>query len=400
MDSNVTVQETKSFKQILLLGVMMFTSTFSGAIQAANKPEFVYERFPGVSPFLFSLFDVVAYLSYFIGIVIGIMSDWKGERKRFITTGSAGSMVFLYLMTVAGSYPLLLVARFVEGIFSIMIWQTIMVLNLDHSKDTNRAKHMGVMGVSLGTAMAVGSMAGGFIAELGTFVPYYLGIVLRGILLVLNVALVRHAGKFTTRPPVKESLLLLGKKPGLVVPGIFNLVDRLHMGFIVLVYPLFIVEVFGLGTGFRGMVLGVASMPALFLMYPVGKKSDTTWGRFKPLVGGSLGYGTSLILIGLLGIRSVPVFLVLIVIQGVFSGFTTSPASALVGDLVSKENNAMATGLFNFMGNVGIVIGPLIGGVVIEQFGYVLAFVIAGLIELVSLVANVLVARRLRFLDL
>ena len=382
----------------LLFGGLIFLSTFSGAILAANKPEFLFSRFPHLTTILYSMFDISAYLSYFVGIFLGIFSDFKKERKLFIVVGSVGSVFGLYLLIVLQNYYLLLLVRFVEGIFSIMIWQSLMVLNLDYSNDTNRAKNMGILGVSLGSAMAFGTMAGGFIALNGINAPYYVAIGLRacvGILALWNIKNPEHISK---RVPLKESILLLKSQPRLVVPSIFNLVDRLHMGFIVLIIPLFIVETFGMDTAFRGMMLGILNIPALLMMYPIGKKSDRDWGRFKPLIIGSLGYGLSLTLTGILGQISIGMFIILLLFQGLFSGFTTAPASALVGDLVEEEHNGMGIALFNFLGNVGIVLGPIVGGVIVQFYGFAFAFIIAGLIELISLGVNVLLAKKMEFI--
>jgi MFS family permease len=60
----------------------------------------------------------------------------------------------------------------------------------------------------------------------------------------------------------------------------------------------------------------------------------------------------------------------------------------------------MATSLFNFMGNIGIIIGPLVGGYFVQYYSYSAAFLVAGAIELVSLGINVFVSKRLQFLYL
>lgn len=391
---------TASNRASFLFGIILFISTFSGAILAANKPEFLLSRFPDLTPIMYSLFDVAAYLSYFVGIILGILSDLKKERKSFIVMGAAGSVLGLYLLIIVQNYLVLLLIRFIEGIFSIMIWQSLMVLNLDYSDETNRGKNMGIMGISLGSAMAFGTMSGGFIALNGINAPYYVAMMLRGLVCIVSLWKVKNPQQISTRPSLKESILLLKTQPRLIVPGIFNLVDRLHMGFIVLIIPLFIVEVFGMNTGFRGMMLGILNIPALLMMYPVGKKSDADWGRFRPLIIGSLGYGISLSLTGILGQISIGVFIGLLLFQGLFSGFTTAPASALVGDLIDEKHNGMGIALFNFLGNIGIVLGPIIGGIIVEFFGFAWAFIVAGLIELISLSINVILAKSMKFISL
>jgi MFS family permease len=62
---------------------------------------------------------------------------------------------------------------------------------------------------------------------------------------------------------------------------------------------------------------------------------------------------------------------------------------ALVGDCVRREDSAMAMGFFNFLGNLGFIMGPVILGVLLLYTDIVIAFVVAGLLELISLAVNV-----------
>jgi MFS family permease len=90
---------------------------------------------------------------------------------------------------------------------------------------------------------------------------------------------------------------------------------------------------------------------------------------------------------GEVGGISLPLLITLFVILGIFSSLTTPPSMALVGDIVDPENIAIGMGFFNFLGNFGIFIGPIIAGLL--KFNYSFAFVVAGLIELISLAVAV-----------
>ncbi|MFX1449186.1 MAG: MFS transporter, partial [Promethearchaeota archaeon] len=147
----------------------------------------------------------------------------------------------------------------------------------------------------------------------------------------------------------------------------------------------------------RGMVLGIYALPLIFLQYPIGKLSDK-FGRYKPLIIGSLGYGIILSSIAFFGSYSFFILIILFVILGIFAGITTPPAMALVGDIVEKEENAIGMGFFNFVGNFGIIIGPLIAGYLITYSNFDFAFLIAGMIELISL--GIILIILLKFKDL
>ncbi len=57
---------------------------------------------------------------------------------------------------------------------------------------------------------------------------------------------------------------------------------------------------------------------------------------------------------------------------------------------VKKEDNPVGMGFFNLLGNVGIIIGPLIGGILMNYTNFIIAFFVAGLIEIFSLLAIIL----------
>ncbi|MFW9931436.1 MAG: MFS transporter [Candidatus Thorarchaeota archaeon] len=145
-------------RKIPLLGLLTLLTIAAAALLHVNQPEFILGRFVNVSEFEYALFDGVLYLSYLIfGLTTGALSDrWK-RRRLFIIIGSASSVPFYWLMTLAESYSLLLVFRFLQGVFTVMVWQTLMTLALDFSTPHNRGKNMGVFGAFLSISYGNGS---------------------------------------------------------------------------------------------------------------------------------------------------------------------------------------------------------------------------------------------------
>jgi MFS family permease len=156
--------------------------------------------------------------------------------------------------------------------------------------------------------------------------------------------------------------------------------------------PFFLSVSLGLDESLRGMSLAIFAMPFIILQYPMGKLSDKH-GRFRQLVVGSIGYGVVLSVVGIVGVFGFSLLLVMLVLLGVFAGITSPPSMALVGDIVGQEDSAMGMGFFNFLGNLGITIGPLIFGVLMPIIGISNAFVVVGLLELITLAANIVLVR-------
>ena len=389
-------QKNNTIIQIVLFGVLTFFLISSVSILHANQNEFINLRFPGLSWRQLSYFDSLLYISYLIvGIFIGFLADQLGKRKIFVVLGSFGSIIFFFLMTIAPNYEILLLFRFCQGSFTVMAWQVLMTLVLDLSSDKDRGKFSGVFGIFLALAMGLGPMIGGMMANVGVFIPYYIAIGANLIVLLVSLTLLSEPTHLKRRPTIKENLTIYREVPQIVIPGLFNFVDRLHMGFITFILPYFIQQVLGGGPELRGMVMGIYALPFIILQYPIGKASDKH-GRFKFLIVGSISYGLILSVIGYIGSFSLGTLIISFLILGIFAGITGPPSMALVGDIVDEKDTAIGMGFFNFVGNVGIIMGPVIGGMLIDYTNFIVAFFIAGLMELISLIICVLFVRKFR----
>lgn len=383
------IESTSSTRRVVLLGILTLLAISAAAILHVNQPEFIRDRWIGISDFEYSLFDSTLYLSYLIvGIATGVLSDRWAKRRVFVLVGAIGSLVFYLLMTTTLSYPLLLIYRFLQGSFTVMAWQTFMTLALDFSESHNRGRNMGIFGAFLAIAMGLGPAIGGVIASFGVFIPYYTAAGLNVVVFAIALVGLRDPSMTKARPTLTQSFMLAQKSPELVVPGIFNLFDRLHIGFILTALPFFLSVSLGLDPSLRGMSLAIFAMPFIILQYPMGKLSDK-YGRFRQLVIGSLGFGIVIAVIGFVGIQGFNLLLLMLAILGLFAGITSPPAMAMVGDVVGKEDSAMGMGFFNFLGNLGITIGPIIFGVLNPVIGMANAFVVVGILELVTLVINI-----------
>jgi MFS family permease len=251
---------------------------------------------------------------------------------------------------------------------------------------------MGVFGAFLATAMGLGPALGGVIASFGVLMPYYAATGINGMVLIIALVGLKEPTLHQERPSLKQSISIARRHPRLFVPGLFNFIDRLHIGFILTALPLFLSVILGVSESLRGLSLAIFALPFIILQYPMGRVSDRH-GRIGPLVIGSLGYGTVLILLGPVGAYGLAPFVAMLAILGVFSGVTAPPSMALVGDTVSEKDSAMAMGFFNFLGNFGITIGPIVIGIMISITDFVLAFAVAGILELLTLLVNVLLIK-------
>ena len=371
--------------QVYLLGVLILFMITSVSILHTNEYEFVWLRFEGITALQFSLFDTLLYMAYLVfGMLTGIVSDIMGRRRLFVIVGSSVSVLFFVLMTVTSSFMLLLLFRFLQGAFSVMCWQMLMTLTLDNADSGNRGLCMGVFGSFLALAMGTGPVLGGFLAKRSVFLPYYAATLLGIVVAVSAALLLKEPVHLRPGESLIDSLRVARQRPALLVPALFNFVDRLHIGFILFLLPLFLELRLGLGPSWRGTILGIHALPFILLQYPIGRLSDRV-GRLPLLIPGTVSYGILISLAGYIGAQGPMAIAVSFFALGICSGLTGPPNAALVGDLVPHSENGMAMALFNFAGNLGIITGPLVAGWVMGGWNLEGAFLTAGFIELATL---------------
>ncbi len=388
----------ENFKQVrslhvIFLGFLGMLTIASVGMLHTNVKEFLVTINPSVSTFQISFYDTVLYLSYLIfGIITGIISDRLGKRKIFIVVGSAGSAIFSGLLTISPNYGVLLLLRFLQGTFTVLAWQTFMTLIMDLSSSKTRGRNMGIFGTFLGISMGMSPLVGGFLADTGVYMPYYIAIILNGIVFLISIPFLGEPEDLKKNPSIIRNLSVVPNNPKLIIPLTFNFIDRFHIGFILFALPLFILEVLDLDPSMRGIALAIFGLPFIILQYPFGKLSDK-YGRYIPLILGSIGYGIILSFTGMIGSLKFTYLVIALFVLGSFSGITAPPNMALVADIVKTEDRAMGMSFFNLAGNLGIVLGPVIGGIILSNSNYIRTFMWMGILEFLVVIVGIVLLR-------
>ena len=121
----------------------------------------------------------------------------------------------------------------------------------------------------------------------------------------------------------------------------------------------------------------------------VGPAVDRFGRRFAMITGLVAG---GLILLAMSAATSLPVWVVVMIFQGLFSPFYRVGSDAMVADLIEPERRAGVYALLRMINNLGIAIGPAIGGFV-TGISYSLAFYAAAAANLLFVTLIVLNVR-------
>ncbi|RQG91057.1 MFS transporter [Natrarchaeobius chitinivorans] len=332
----------------------------------------------------FLVAEFAAYVA-FVG-VWGAVSDVFGRRTPLIVAGSlAGACGYAALAAVPaiGSIPFegVLLVRVFQGAMTIGAFSLTITMLMD--LEGGHGRNMGAAGIAIGLGAALGAPVGGQLTEIDPLAPL---VVAAGLLVCVGLA-VSFVGDRAPGSRRSARALLDGirKRPSLSIPYAFGFVDRMTAGFFALVGTLYFQETFGLEAGATGLLLACFFAPFALLQYPMGALSDRV-GRAVPIVVGSLCYGVGILAVG--AAPSVATAAIAMVAIGVLGALVSPTTMALVTDLAAENERGLAMAGFNLAGSLGFLGGFLVGATVAGNFGYDLAFLVVGGLEIaIALVA-------------
>ena len=150
-----------------------------------------------------------------------------------------------------------------------------------------------------------------------------------------------------------------------------------------IVVPLLPVYAHSLGASglYIGLIFGAFSLSRTFFLPYFGHLSDRH-GRKPFIVTGMFGY--ALISLALVATESVTALIAIRFLQGIASAMMMPVIQAYVGDITPPGKEGSLMGLFNMSLFLGLSFGPVIGGLLNDQFSLTAAFSGMGLLAVVG----------------
>jgi MFS family permease len=331
----------------------------------------------------------------------GGLADRIG-RRPVIVWGLLLSSIAPLLMTLLRSPWLFVPLRLIDGMGSAALWPVAAAVMADRTDGTRRATAMGTLNMFFLSGLALGPSLGLFVA--GFFGGYKWGFYLASALLLGAAGLatvVFHDGerhhdaihhqaagawaagfvRIVRRSPLLGSMLLVA------------FVQMFGVGLLAPILVIYAHEVVQLsdqliGTVFLVMVLAVAvaSVPGGRMADRVGRPRTVVWGMVMASAGMWLlpfaGRGNMVIL----GIAA-------LLLGGSYA--VSSPAwLALMSEAAPRGNTGMVMGASETAQGAGLVIGPLLGGVLYDSVGPQAPFVASAALLTVGSVLAFLALRR------
>lgn len=325
--------------------------------------------------------------------LIGKMSDKKG-RKVIIASGLLLYSIFSFSYVFAFNPLMLSIIRFAQGLASSMTLPIIMALIGDISPKGKEGRYMGYFNVSRFLGMGLGPLLGGSLNDLyGINSAFY---VLSGITALTFVFVLIFLDNEPTpfqkeKKKVKQSYKKIwGIK---IMRGllIFRFVSALGRGSLMSFLAVYAYS-YGITAAQVGVILMANIISLSLLQIPFGKMADRVSKRNMILVGGIITF-VSLVLMPLTG--NFYALLALNILWGTGRAIGIPATSAI--NTIEGRKYGMGSAMGLFMGSLygGMVVAPLISGLLMQTIGVKYIFYFSGLATLLGLIIFYSYARNL-----
>ena len=360
-----------NFKIFITLFIAIFVTAMGAGFVAPLLPNYAHELGAGGFQIglIFGAFSLTRtiFVPYF-----GKRSDLTG-RKPFITVG-----LFLYFLVslfyaASTSVTALIILRLGHGFASAMVLPVAQAYVGEMIPPDREGRLMGLFNVSLFGGLSAGPVLGGLIKDWLSIQASFAGM---GILSFLGflLCLIMLPSERTAKAVSPESnKKRAGYKDLIRVPAIFSiLVFRIAfttcIGLIWAFLPLLAGARIGLSSSAIGLVVMVNVLIGGLLQTPMGYAADRFSKKSLTLFGGILTVFTMLTL------DHATSFWQLMVINSVLglAGGISLPAIMAIGVIEGRRSKAMGSvmGLLTLGHSIGMLLGPLLGGLLLDFFNF------------------------------
>ena len=262
-------------------------------------------------------------------------------------------------MGSADSLGALFAWRAVDGIAHLPA-VTFLMIAANRAGGARRGASLGVVASALMVGVGIGAPLGGVLVDRAPGSVYAVGAALLTVAALASL-LIPTASLAPEAPP-RARYEWDRKRIASWMPLAYGFADRFLIGVFVSRFTLFLTAVHGVSAATRGMLMSLFLLPFAALCWPVGRLADRV-GWFAPIVTANIAFGIVYASYGVVPFSWLPVAMVL---AGVLSALMFSPSLVLVSEFSRRGAGEGLFGAFQVAGSVGFMVGPLVGGLLVE----------------------------------
>lgn len=315
--------------------------------------------------------SVVGYMVAAFAITQLIFSPIAGQwvdkygRKIMIVVGLFIFGFSEFLFGIGKTVEVLFVSRMLGGISAAFIMPAVTAFIADITTASSRSKALGYMSAAISTGFIIGPGLGGFLAEIGTRVPFYSAGVLGALAAILSIILLKEPDRVAEEAPIP------GQKTGLrriFIPMYFIafiLIFVLSFGLAAFesLFSLFVDHKFSFTPKDIAIVITGSALVGAIAQVALFDRLTKMMGEIN-LIRWSLGISTVLVVLMTVVSSYLSILLTTFVL---FVGFDLMrPAITSYLSKIAGNEQGFVGGMNSTFTSIGNIFGPIIGGVLFD----------------------------------
>ncbi|MFC7392026.1 MFS transporter [Scopulibacillus cellulosilyticus] len=340
--------------------------------------------------------------SYAIGLLIltplfGPLSDRIG-RKIPLIFGLTVLIISTLLFSFAHTIPALIAARFIQGVAAAANVSAALALIADLFPKKVRGTMMGIAVTGISIGLLLGAPIGGSLFDAGGYMMPFL--VIAGITLAILLIILFTLTEPSHNKEKTTSAFTFLRNPMVIFVILVVLLSEAAVSLLEPVLPVFLTDQLHLSASTVGLLFGAMSLSYGLVSPLSGALSD----RFHPFVIMLIGLAWSAVTIPLMIVsKTLWQEAGAMILVGAGVGFALSPTLGSLGKVVDREGSSSygaAYSLFNIFDSIGMMLGPLIGGVLADLLTVKASMLVVSvtLLIFVALLSGMLKIRRERII--
>lgn len=359
-----------------ILNLAVFTGNLGMGIVVPFLP--IYAKTLGATGLTIGIFFASHPLAQMLFMpAIGRLSDQHG-RKWFIAAGLLlCSLLSLWYIYAPGIVYLIL-GRFLQGAVIALIIPIASAYVGDLAPPEKRGTCMGIFNLSLTSSFGIGPLVGGWLSDAYgmAFSFYWMGALnLVAFLAVIVLLPEAHPAAHAKAQPSSYRTLL--RRPKIQGIAFYRMVNSIQMGLWFSFLPLFATDALNMNKGQIGTILATYMLVSSLVQVPSGRLADRMDRHVLIAIGGYLGS----LAFAAVWLAGGFVHLLLIgALAGAMGAMTMPALTAIAADEGHHGGMGAIMGVLNMALSAGMMIGPVLAGVLAEFVGLRPLFILSGVV--------------------
>jgi MFS family permease len=329
----------------------------------------------------------------------GVLSDRFGRRPILLIAALVSILLYSGLSVFIGiSAPVWAIAiAYIAGRSMLTTTRPVIsAMVADFTSKERLTEAYGILRIGANIGWAAGPAIGGYLA---TFLSYgwLFGIapLTCGIISLIIFFFIRESSHGMSRGAGFRSMLAIANDRNFLVFAVISLLLFIVMGQMISTLSIFTVDMLVFSTAQFGLLLTLNGLIVIFFQYQMTLALRRI-AKFRALILGSLLYA-----FGYLSLGWITQFEWALVAMAVITGgeIIHAPVSlSVIGELSPQDQRGQYMGLYGLSQTIGMAIGPLLGGVLIDAFPFnpELIWAPIALIAFIAVIGYYYWARRFR----